>query len=48
MKMTKSTAATAIRDINALVEKHLLVRSEQGGRSTSYVLDIAALDQQCL
>ncbi|MDY4610744.1 MAG: Fic family protein [Sphaerochaetaceae bacterium] len=48
MIMTKSTAATAIRDINALVEKHLLVRSEQGGRSTSYVLDIAALDQQCL
>ena len=45
MKMTKSTAATAIRDINALVEKHLSVRSEQGGRSTSYVLDIGALEK---
>ncbi|NQT59863.1 MAG: Fic family protein [Bacteroidetes bacterium] len=37
-KMTKSTSYTAGRDINELVEIGLLIKSEAGGRSTSYEL----------
>jgi Fic family protein len=37
-KLTKSSQDTAHRDITDLVEKGILVRSEEGGRSTSYAL----------
>jgi Fic family protein len=37
-KLTKSSQDTALRDIAYLVEKGLLVRSSEGGRSTSYSL----------
>ncbi|MDY0288898.1 MAG: DUF4172 domain-containing protein [Sphaerochaeta sp.] len=37
-KMTKCSVDSAGRDINALVERGLLVRSSSGGRSTSYDL----------
>lgn len=37
-KMTKVSADTALRDINDLVEKGLLRRTDEGGRSTNYVL----------
>jgi Fic family protein len=37
-KLTKSSHDTALRDIAALVERGILVRGEQGGRSTSYEL----------
>ncbi|WP_336952422.1 Fic family protein [Sphingobium aromaticivastans] len=42
-KITKVSTDTALRDIQDLVEKAILVRDEAGGRSTSYSL--AALDQ---
>lgn len=35
--ITKSSADTALRDINDLVEKGVLVKESAGGRSTSYV-----------
>lgn len=35
-KLTKSSQDTALRDIAYLVEKGVLVRSSEGGRSTSY------------
>jgi len=37
-KLTKSSHDTALRDIVQLVEKGLLVRSSEGGRSTSYAV----------
>jgi Fic family protein len=37
-KLTKSSQDTATRDIQDLVEKGILVRSAEGGRSTSYAL----------
>ena len=36
--LTKSSQDTALRDILSLVERGILVRSPQGGRSTSYAL----------
>ncbi len=37
-KLTKSSQDTALRDIAYMVEKGVLVRSAEGGRSTSYLL----------
>lgn len=37
-KMTKTSAATALRDIQDLVEKGILRRTDEGGRSTNYIL----------
>ena len=37
-KLTKSSQDTATRDIQDLVERGILVRSAEGGRSTSYAL----------
>lgn len=37
-KLTKSSQDTALRDIAHLVEQGILVRSSEGGRSTSYAL----------
>jgi Fic family protein len=37
-KLTKSSPDTALRDILPLVEKGILVRGPEGGRSTSYAL----------
>jgi len=37
-KLTKSSQDTALRDILPLLEKGILVRSPEGGRSTSYAL----------
>ena len=37
-KMTKTSTATALRDIQDLVEKGILCRTEEGGRSTNYKL----------
>lgn len=40
-KLTKSSPDTALRDILPLVEKGILVRGPEGGRSTSYALAAA-------
>jgi Fic family protein len=37
-KITKSSPDTALRDINDLIDKNILVREPGGGRSTSYVM----------
>ncbi|MBO7083122.1 MAG: Fic family protein [Bacteroidales bacterium] len=37
-KMTKTSSATALRDIQDLVDKGILRRTEEGGRSTNYEL----------
>jgi Fic family protein len=37
-KIVKASSDTALRDIQDLVEKGILVRDEGGGRSTSYSL----------
>ena len=37
-KMTKSSSATALRDIMELVQKGILRKTEDGGRSTGYEL----------
>ena len=37
-KLTKCSQDTALRDINDLVERHILVKDKAGGRSTSYQL----------
>lgn len=37
-KMTKTSQATALRDINDLIEKGILTASEDGGRSANYLL----------
>jgi Fic family protein len=42
-KLTKSSQDTALRDIIPLVERGILVRSPEGGRSTSY--ELAKIDQ---
>ncbi|MBI3220513.1 MAG: hypothetical protein HYZ44_13450 [Bacteroidetes bacterium] len=36
--MTKTSPDTALRDIQNLIEKGMLVKEVGGGRSTSYVL----------
>jgi Fic family protein len=36
--ITKSSSDTAVRDINDLLKKGILVKADAGGRSTSYVL----------
>ena len=36
--LTKSSPDTALRDINDLVKRGVLVRDKAGGRSTSYLL----------
>jgi Fic family protein len=42
-KLTKSSQDTALRDIMPLVERGILIRSSEGGRSTSY--ELAKIDQ---
>ena len=42
-KLTKSSQDTALRDIMPLVESGILIRSSEGGRSTSY--ELAKIDQ---
>jgi len=37
-KLTKSSQDTAQRDITDLVQRGILVRSSEGGRSTSYTI----------
>lgn len=37
-KMTKTSQATALRDINDLIEKGILYASDEGGRSMHYLL----------
>ena len=37
-KMTKTSRATALRDITDLMEKGILVAAEDGGRSSNYLL----------
>ena len=37
-KITKASPDTAIRDINDLLKKEILIKEEAGGRSTSYIL----------
>ena len=37
-KMMKCSAATALRDINDLIEKGILIADTPGGRSTNYLL----------
>jgi Fic family protein len=37
-KIGKCSQDTALRDIQDLIEKEILIKSEQGGRSTNYVL----------
>ena len=37
-KLAKCSHDTALRDIDAMVERGVLARGEQGGRSTSYEL----------
>jgi len=40
-KITKCSQDTALRDIQDLIEKEILLKEPGGGRSTSYVLNIA-------
>ena len=44
-KMAKCSADTAIRDINDLLEKSVLVKEIGGGRSTNYALSIGRENQ---
>jgi Fic family protein len=37
-KISKCSQDTALRDINDLVQRHILMKEDAGGRSTSYVL----------
>lgn len=39
-KLTKTSSDTALRDINDLVKKGILLKSNSGGRSTNYVLNL--------
>ena len=39
-KISKCSHDTALRDIESLIEQGILVRSAEGGRSTSYVLNL--------
>ncbi len=43
-KLAKCSQDTALRDISALAEYGVLLRSEEGGRSTSYALRKSGLD----
>jgi Fic family protein len=45
-KLAKCSQDTALRDILPLVERHILARRPEGGRSTSYAL--AAIDPTTL
>ncbi|QHN65198.1 cell filamentation protein Fic [Bergeyella cardium] len=38
-KITKTSPDTALRDINDLLQKGVLKKSESGGRSTHYILN---------
>jgi Fic family protein len=38
-KIAKTSPDTALRDINDLVEKGILLKSDSGGRSTNYILN---------
>ncbi len=38
-KLTKCSQDTALRDIKDLLERHILIKDEAGGRSTSYLLN---------
>ena len=42
--MTKTSADTALRDINDLVDKGVLVKSAESGRSQSY--DLAKINNE--
>lgn len=41
-KLAKCSEDTALRDIRVLVERGVLIKSEAGGRSTSYTLNLGA------
>ena len=45
-KLTKASQDTAHRDILDLVERGILARSSEGGRSTSYSLVTSAGDRR--
>ncbi|MBV9575589.1 MAG: Fic family protein, partial [Gammaproteobacteria bacterium] len=42
-KITKCSQDTALRDINDLLERHILIKEDAGGRSTHYLLRQQAL-----
>ena len=42
-KINKVSSDTALRDINALLEKNILIKSLSGGRSTSYELNLKGI-----
>lgn len=44
-KLTKCSQDTALRDINDLVGRGVLIKNEEGGRSTSYELDLSLLNK---
>lgn len=39
-KMNKCSADTALRDIQDLIEKGILIKEESGGRSTNYIINL--------
>lgn len=39
-KIAKTSPDTALRDINDLIEKGILIKSDSGGRSTNYLLNV--------
>ena len=39
-KITRVSHDTALRDINDLIEKNILVKEEGGSKNTSYVMNI--------
>jgi len=43
-KITKTSTDTALRDIDDLVRRRILVRDDAGGRSTNYLLIVTAAD----
>ncbi|MET0743027.1 MAG: hypothetical protein ABWY78_06625 [Microvirga sp.] len=45
-KLTKTSPDTALRDINDLVGRGVLVKDEAGGRSTSHALAGSDSDEQ--
>jgi Fic family protein len=44
-KITKCSQDTALRDIQSLIEKEILVKSKKGGRSTNYELNESILSK---
>ncbi len=44
-KITKCSQDTALRDIQSLIEKEILVKSQKGGRSTNYELNESILSK---